>query len=349
MILQEIKKIFFVGLGGAGQRHLRIFKDLLPDGVKFSAFRSTGRTPLLNPDFSVSNETSLVKKYNLTLFNSLEEGLDNNPDLIVISTPSALHFEVAMKAAEKKINIFVEKPFSHNLDRFSDFQDIILSNNLYFFVAFQRRFHPYLKKIKEIIERGSLGEIITGNFNVASYVPSWHPYENYKELYACRTDLGGGVLLTEIHELDLCYWYLGLPDYVSCIGGNYSNIKLDVEDTTHVTLEYNDYSVQVNLCFMQQHNRRDLYIAGTKGYVEWNAKGNTFKFINYKEAKKNVLCNPDYTNDEMFISQITFFLNDFQRSDNKLYLEVAKSSLAIVQAAKESMNNGLKVGVLHNL
>ncbi len=268
MILQEIKKIFFVGLGGAGQRHLRIFKDLFPGSVEYSAYRSIGRTPLLNLDFSVSTETALEKKYDLTLFNSLEEGLENEPDLIVISTPSSLHFETAKKAAERNINIFIEKPFSHNLDGFSDFENRVLEKNLYFFVSFQRRFHPYLKKIKEIIESGILGKIITANFNVASYVPAWHPYEDYKQLYACRADLGGGVLLTEIHELDLCYWYFGLPDYVSCIGGNYSNIKLDVEDTTHITLEYKDFAVQINLCFMQQHNRRDLYIAGTNGYVE---------------------------------------------------------------------------------
>jgi len=348
MIHQEIKKIFFVGLGGAGQRHLRIFKNLLAGNVEFSAYRSTSRTPLLNPDFSVSTETDLGKKFDLTLFNSLEDGLENEPDLIIISTPSALHYEVAKKAAESNINIFVEKPFSHNLDGFSDFENSILEKNLYFFVSFQRRFHPYLKKIKEIIESGLLGEIITANFNVASYVPSWHPYEDYKQLYACRKDLGGGVLLTEIHELDLCYWYFGFPDNVNCIGGNYSDIKLDVEDTTHVTLEYHDFAVQVNLCFMQQHNRRDLYIAGTDGYVEWNAIGNTYKYINYINGNEELLSNPDYTNDEMFISQAGYFLNESEKSDSQSYLKLAKGSLSIVQAAKESMKIGCKVNILNH-
>jgi len=340
VIHSGIKKIFFVGLGGAGQRHLRIFKDLLPGSVEYSAYRSTGQTPLLNSDFSIDNENSIDKKYNLKLFNSLQDGLDNKPDLIVISTPSSLHFEAAKMAAERNINIFVEKPFSHNLDGFRDFESLVLEKDLYFFVSFQRRFHPYLKRIKEIIKSGLLGEIITANFNVASYVPAWHQYEDYKQLYACRADLGGGVLLTEIHELDLCYWYFGLPNYASCVGGNYSNIKLEVEDTTHVTLEYKDFVVQVNLCFMQQYNRRDLYIAGTNGYVEWNAIGNTFKFIDYKERNEEKLCDPDYTNDDMFVSQAKYFLNRFKRSENNTYLKVAKNSLVIVQAAKKSMKTG---------
>jgi hypothetical protein len=91
---------------------------------------------------------------------------------------------------------------------------------------------------------------------------------------------------------------------------------------------------------MQQHNRRDLYIAGTNGYVEWNAIGNTFKFINYNKGNEETLCDPDYTNDDMFISQAKCFLNEFKRSENKTYLEVAKNSLAIVQAAKKSMKTG---------
>ena len=348
MIISEINKIFFVALGGAGQRHLRILKNLLPGNVEFSAYRSTNQTPLLNSDFSVSFEETIDSKYDLTLFNSLEEGLDNEPDLIVISNPTSLHFEAAQKAAERNINIFVEKPFSHNLDGFNEFENLILKNKLYFFVSYQRRFHPYLNRIKGIIESGILGKIITANFNVATYLPFWHPYEDYKQLYACKPDLGGGVLLTEIHELDLCFWYFGIPVNVNCIGGNYSNIKLNVEDTVHITLEYGDFSVQVNLCFMQQHNRRDLYIAGTDGYVEWNAIGNTYKYINYINGNEELLRDTDFMNDEMFISQAQYFLNEFKKSDSQSYLELAKGSLEIVQAAKESMEMGCKVNILNH-
>ena len=335
----KIDKIFFVGLGGAGKRHLRIFKDLLPDETEFSAYRSKRKTPLLNSDFTVDKDTSLVGKYNITLFDSLEDGLVNNPDLIVISTPSSRHFDTAIKAAEQGINLFIEKPFSNNLNGFEDFRKLVLNEDLYFFLSFQRRFHPYISKVKRIISNGELGKIISASFNVASFVPSWHPYEDYKDLYACRKDLGGGVLLTEIHELDLCSWYFGRPHSVYCAGGNYSAEKLDVEDTAHVTLKYKDFSVQINLCFMQKQNRRDFYIAGTQGYVEWNIEGNRLKVVDYKNNKEQVLSDPEYANDAMFHSQALYFLNDFKKSD-KSYLEIANSSLEIVEAAKKSMEKG---------
>lgn len=191
-MLIEINKIFFVGLGGAGQRHLRIFKELLPEKTEFSAFRKTRKTPLLNSDFSINKKQDLEEKYNLKTFNSLEKGLSNNPDLIVVSTPSSMHYDVVKKAAENRVNIFVEKPFSHNLNGFEEFKNIILRNDLYFFVSYQRRFHPYLRKIKEMLSNNETGKIISAVFNVCSYVPAWHPYEDFRKLYACRKDLGGG-------------------------------------------------------------------------------------------------------------------------------------------------------------
>ena len=341
----QLNKILFLGLGGAGQRHLRIFRSLLGEKVEYSTYRKINKTPHLNSDFTINKEVDVSEEYALKLFASFEESLENKPDLIVISTPSSLHYEAALKAAQNKINIFIEKPFSNTLNSFDKFKNVVIQNKLYFYISFQRRFHPYLGKIKTLIEDGRLGKIITANFNVGSYVPDWHPYEDYTELYACRKDLGGGVLLTEIHELDLCCWYFGLPHYVNCMGGKYSNANIDVEDTANIVLDYSEYSVNVNLSFMQKYNRRDLYIAGTDGYVEWNQIGNNFKFVDYKTEKEFTESDNLYSNDDMFISQTKFFLNQLHLSDNVRYLDLAKSSLQIVEAAKQSMHKGKKVSL----
>jgi len=340
----KIKKIFFVGLGGAGQRHLRMFKDHLSKTTEFSAYRSTRTTPLLNSNFTVNKKESLEKKYNLKTFKTLEEGLKNQPDLVVVSTPSSLHYVTVKKAAEYNVNLFVEKPFSHNLKGFDKIKNMVKKNDLYFFISFQRRFHPYLQQIKKILDKKELGKIISADFNVASYVPAWHKYEDFRKLYACNKKLGGGVLLTEIHELDLCYWYFGIPKAVYCAGGNYSDIKLDVEDTVHVSLKYKDFVASVNLSFMQQHNRRDLYIAGTKGYLEWDTNGNILIVEKYKTGKKQLFSDPDFTNDDMFINQVEYFLKRMKRSD-KSYLDVAEASLLMVDASKKSMKEGREIKI----
>jgi len=229
------KRILFIGLGGAGQRHLRLFKQNTTNETELIAFRKTSNTPVLNPDFTINKVDSLEELYGVKIFESLDEAIDTNPDLAVIYTPSSLHMDFALRCAEKDINIFIEKPLSHTLEGFKELENVILKNKLFLQVGFQRRYHPYLSRIKQLIDSETMGNITNVIINVASYIPDWHPYENYKELYACRKDLGGGVLLTEIHEFDLCIWYFGKPKSVTCVGGTYSNVGLDVEDTIHAT------------------------------------------------------------------------------------------------------------------
>lgn len=336
----KIEKVLFVGLGGAGQRHLRMFKAHLPDGVAYTAYRATGQTPALNADFTVVDGETLEDRYGLSLFDDLEIALDDGPDLAVISNPTALHLEVMQKAAAKGIGIFVEKPASHTLDGFDDLESEIREKGLTFFVSFQRRFHPHLRRIKEMMETGALGKTVNAGFSVASYVPAWHSYEDFRRLYACRKNLGGGVLLTEIHEIDLCCWYFGPPEAVACTGGNYSDVTMDVEDTAHLTLKYPGFSVRIDLCFMQRHNHRRLFIAGTDGYVEWDQDGNRLLAEDYGTGQKDAREDPGFANDDMFTAQTQHFVREFGPQDSGGYLDAARQSLAVVEAARKSMATG---------
>jgi len=330
-------KVFFVGLGGAGQRHLRIFKQLLPEHTEFSAFRATGKTPLLNSDFTVNTGSSLKHFYGLRMFGSLEEGLAHGPDLVVIANPTSLHYETALLAAQHNAHLFVEKPFSHSLEGFETFENTVRDKQLVFFISYQRRFHPWIRKAKDLLSKQVIGKVIHAVFNVASYVPSWHPYEDFHELYACRKDLGGGVLLTEIHELDLCYWFFGRPQSIYAQGGNYSSTPMEVEDTVHLTLHYDGFVVSIHLSFMQKRNRRDFCIAGSEGYLDWTAEGNRLTVESYRDGNKTkVLSDPHLANDDLFVAQASYFLKEFKPSDI-MYLDSARATLEMVEAARQSM------------
>ena len=271
-----------------------------------------------------------------TIYNDFDQAVNSSPDLAIISTPSSLHMSYAQICAEKGINIFIEKPLSDTHKGFKKLYDTVTSNNLFFKVGFQRRFHPQLKEINDIIQRSGVGSIINVVMTVASYVPFWHPYEDFKDLYACRKDLGGGVLLTEIHEFDLCIWYFGKPDFVTCVGGTYSNVGLDVEDTVHVTLDYEEFSVQINLTFWQKHAQRSIFIAGEEGSLSWNQDGNIFEERNYKD--ENIRTEQEeISNDFMFASQLNDIIQNHEPKKSSLNLLESFLSLSIVLAAKKSM------------
>lgn len=339
------KRILFIGLGGAGQRHLRMFRDRLGVTCDYVAYRTTGKTPLLNANFTINKDSTVEETYNVTTFTDLDRAFETKPDLCVISTPSSLHYDVALQAAERGISVFVEKPFSHSLDGFKAFEAAILERDLGFQVSFQRRYHPQLQAIATHIKNGDMGRITNAVFNVASYIPYWHPYEDFRELYACRADLGGGVLLTEIHEIDLCLWYFGTPESVTCIGGTYSDVGLDVEDTVHMTLDYSSFSVQINLTFWQKHGRRDLFIAGEDGYFSWDQDGNVLRFDDHKGDASFTNAAPDLTNDSMFAAQTDNLIAHFGPAVSPANLDDSRTGLAIVAAAKRSMSEGRAISL----
>jgi predicted dehydrogenase len=339
----QLKKVFFLGLGGAGQRHLRVIKRLCPE-AQLSAFRSTGKTPLLTSGFQVDAADSIEKKYDVELIASIDEGLRRSPDLVVISTPTSKHMRPALQALEAGAHVFVEKPFSHDLEGFDQLEKLARSQNRMVATSFQRRFNPHFQILKKAIESRSTGRIASVVFNVSSYLPSWHPYEDFRDMYASRKELGGGVLLTEIHEIDLCCWFFGLPQTVFCTGGSLSGAGLEVEDTVALSLSYEGFVVSLNLGFMNRKTRRELQINASQCSFEWNENQNQLKTFNHEKGDETVVSAPFQNSEELFEKQFQDLLQkglSFRQAD----FEKAKMSVQVVEAAKASMRSGQAVRI----
>lgn len=334
-----VENILFIGLGGAGQRHLRIFRELLGKQAIFSAFRQLSATPLLNSDFSVNYSDTVQNKYQLKLYDSIDEAFKVGPQITVISTPTSMHKEIMMRASCVNSGIFVEKPWAENLLGFEEFKSGIIEKKIPFIISFQRRFHPQLVKIKNLIDGGVIGKVALASFTVFSNVKSWHPYEDWRRLYAVRAEMGGGALLTEIHEIDLAHWFFGIPDTVYCRGGNFSDEEIDVEDSAFLMLSYPDFVVQISICFLHPKPSRGFRISGSSGDIIWDEASNTL-IIESIDGKKSIEVVSDYKGDQSFLRQANYFLHDWKLADTKESLKAAEISLLIVEAAKKSMLTG---------
>ena len=335
----SFSKVLFVGLGGAGQRHLRIFRQLLPESTVFTAYRRTGATPLLRPNFTVDGQSSVEAAYCLQTFASLEAAFADEPDLTVVSTPTSCHREPMMMAMEAGSGVLVEKPWAENLQGFSKFREGILAKNLPFHISFQRHFHPQIARARQAVISGAIGRPLAATFTVYSNVPSWHPYEDWRSLYAVRPEMGGGVLLTEIHEIDLANWFFGLPVAVFCTGGNRSTQRLAVEDTVQMTLLYADFSVQITLSFMHKKPSRGFHVAGTDGDIHWDGTANRLTVTPFSGADEEQ-DDTAFANDAMFVAQAERFLSGWTLDDTKESLASAAGSLSIVEAARRSIHSG---------
>src|SRR6185295_18786961 len=118
------------------------------------------------------------------------------------------------------VPVLVEKPLSASLAGVDGLLERVRSQQVPAFVGYTLRFHPTLVKAKQLLGTGAIGRPLTARFFVGEYLPDFHPWEDYREGYSARSVLGGGVMLTLSHEVDLATWFFGLPEEVFCSAGH---------------------------------------------------------------------------------------------------------------------------------
>ena len=192
-MIKNSDTLLFIGLGGAGQRHLRILRKILPSN-EFIGLRKTKKTPLLNPDFTINASTTLEDKYSIKVLEDERYLKNYSPKLTIISTPTSLLAKYAQVAHSIGSHVFVEKPGIVSNEEYKKIESIFINSSLTYNVGFQRKYDPQYIKLKEIINSSYLGKVKSAKVDLSSFVPEWHPYEDYKKLYACRNELGGGVI-----------------------------------------------------------------------------------------------------------------------------------------------------------
>jgi predicted dehydrogenase len=128
-----------------------------------------------------------------------DEAFAWNPDFMVVSNPTKLHLEYLLKSIDHNIDALIEKPVAHDYNGLEVVEDKIRKRKNKIYVGFNLRFHPIVKKVKEIIDTREYGKVFKANLYVGEYLPFWHPYEDYRKSYAARNELGGGSLRTFSH------------------------------------------------------------------------------------------------------------------------------------------------------
>ncbi len=335
-------KILFVGLGGAGQRHLRILSELLGDKAEYIAYRARGRSPVITKSFKLDESQTVEERYGITSYNNLDEAVSQKPDVAIISNPTSEHVKVALPLARAGCSLFVEKPLSHLMDNVPELIDTAKKNSPVAYVGYMMRFHPCIRFMHKTLKEDKLGKILSSQLEVASFMPSWHLYEDYRQLYAARKDLGGGVVLTESHEFDYLYWFFGMPKRVFAVGGKLSSYEMDVEDTADILLDYG-FPVNLHMCFVQQPPSRLCQINGTKGALRWDGSN---KIGLYDASKKEweYRTFEDFEREDMFVSQLKHFLACLEGKEKPLIsLDDGMNSLRIALSAKKSMESGGQV------
>jgi predicted dehydrogenase len=338
-------KVLFVGLGSIGQRHLRNLRAILGDRLKPIAWRRRGLARVLSDSGTVIPQAALEQEFGIRNLATMADALAERPDAAVIASPTRCHISDAMDIVQAGVPLLLEKPVSDRIDGLDRLSRILKDRRGIVLVAYQMRFHPLLLRLREIVRTELVGRITAARAEIAEALPSWHPYEDYRTSYAARRDLGGGSILTQIHEIDYMKWLLGRPRRLLTVGGHLSRLEVDTEDTATTLMAVNCSGrlipVAVHQDYVQRPPARSCQVIGDAGKVHvdliehslrrWDDRGNLVEHLELK----------NFHRDELYLREMKHFLDCVEgKAEPIAPLSEGISGVEIALAARESMEAG---------
>jgi predicted dehydrogenase len=292
-------KALVIGYGSIGRRHIENLSTLKNMEIIVCTKRKYDK---------------FLKQKKCKIYASIEDCIKENPKFAIIANETRFHIRTALYLARAGIHLLIEKPLSYSLKGTNELLNIANKNKLIVLIGYNFRFHPCLELMKEIILRGDLGRIISVRVENGSFLPDWHQYENYQTNYAARNDLGGGAVLTCIHEIDYLYWFFGNIHDVFSVTGRFSDLNIKAEDLSAIILRFkNNVIAEVHLDYFQQPSARNCKIIGTRGTLTWDIESNTVRFYDVKNKKWiEKLKLPKYDINMTYIKELTHLIECIQ-------------------------------------
>jgi len=312
--VRPIQRVLFVGLGGIGQRHLRNVRALLGERIAVDAFRVRREQAVLDDQLRVVEGATLEERYGVQVFSELERALGQGPDVVFITNPSSLHVPVALLAAEAGAHLFIEKPLSHSIEGVAELAELVERRGLVAFVAYQLRRHPGFRRLQQRLEQGSVGRPLSVRAEVGEYLPAFHPYEDYRRMYASQRALGGGVTLSQIHELDYLIALFGRPRRAFSMGGKVSELELDVDDLSSSLIEFRRSDggrliAELHQDFFQRPTNRSCVVVGERGRLEWSLSERRFRRWDAAGALVEEEDYAAFPRNQAFAEELEYFLH----------------------------------------
>ena len=266
------------GLGSIGKRHLRILKGL--GDHKFIALRSG------------KSNTDSAENIDEVIFD-IKEISGKKIDGALITNPTSLHVSTATELAKQGIPLFIEKPLGKNLEGSDELLMLTEQNNISVLMGYNFIYHPAIVKIKELIDQNKIGKVISAKAQFGTYMPGWHKDEDHKKSYAANSSMGGGVVLTSIHEQNYLTYLFGEITDVKAMEVGGGNIDIEAEEGAEILLKHKSGVVSnIHLNFFQKPYYRNLEVIGNEGTIFWDFMKPEVKIL-YKDNLETIKLGDD--------------------------------------------------------
>ena len=238
-------KVGVIGVGSMGRNHARIYSGM--PGVDLVG--------IADPDEGTGKE--LAAKHGCGYYKDHKDMLrEEKPDAVSVCVPTSLHYEVSKDVISQGVNLLIEKPITKNLQHAEEIVRLAKDAGVKLAVGHIERFNPAVKRLKELIDRGDLGEITS---ILARRVGLFPP----------RIKDANVIIDIAVHDIDVFNYLLEKkPVKIQASAGK--ALVDDREDYADIFLRYNGTNGMIEVNWITPVKIRVLNVTGTKGYAELN-------------------------------------------------------------------------------
>lgn len=287
--------VLIIGLGSIARKHVFALRQIDEEFQIYALRSELGSSP-------VDGVTNIY---------SLNELTGINVDFVIISNPTSAHIPAIHTALSFYCPLFIEKPLYHTLE-IEETLNRIKELGIVTYVACNLRFLKCLDFVKMELEKRSrrINEV---NVYCGSYLPEWRPKIDFRNIYSANADLGGGVHIDLIHELDYLYWFFGMPEAVHALRKSRSTLCIHACDYANYTLDYSTFCANVVLNYYRRDPKRTLELVFEN--ETWTVDLRT----NIVVSGERILFNSSQTILDTYTDQLGYFIQLIKNKKNNSF------------------------------
>ncbi|MGI6479166.1 MAG: Gfo/Idh/MocA family protein [Salinivirgaceae bacterium] len=309
------KKICVIGGGKWGQNHIRTLFQM----------RNLGGIVESNP----SRLKELLSQFPVEGFTDLDIAIKKDFDGYTVAAPAHLHYEIAKKILENGKSVLVEKPMTLSSETSGELVRIANNNGVQLMVGHVLLFHPAIKKIKELIDSGKVGQLYY--------------------LYSTRLNLG--TVRTEEnvfwsfapHDISVLDYFVGQPsEKIESKGTKF--LQKNVYDYTMTQLTYpGNIHAHIFVSWLHPFKEQRLVVIGSKGMISFDdsSEEKEIKFydkrIEFEQGIPIKVENPteiiSYEKKQPLTEELKYFVENL---DKKIEVANGQSGLEVVKVLEKA-------------
>jgi predicted dehydrogenase len=241
-------------------------------------------------DEDIDRINKAKKNYNFDVYLSLDEVLDSDVEAIFIATPPATHYQIAKKALLANKHIFVEKPFTLNLEDAYDLIELAQSKNLKYMVDHVFLYSEPVKYLKQNLDKfGDIVYINSRRINLG--------------LFQYTTDV---IWDLAVHDLSIIDHLVGLDiEKVSVFKKKYKDFPNEAIASINMELK-SGIVVSIDVSWLSPVKVREMIIGGTNMSVVYDDT----KSSQIQIYDAGVVLEKDLTKDELYQYMIQYKYGD---------------------------------------